>query len=155
MVEHDTSGFEELQEEVLANALKLYSEKAIDHAMNPRNVGDLPDADGYGTALGYCGDSIEIWLKVRDNSVTQANFWTDGCASTIASGSAATALVKDKPITWVQRITEKEILIALDGLPEDQEHCAKLAANATREAVKDYLLLKREPWKRAYRRPER
>ena len=92
MVEHETSGFEELQQEVLADARKLYSEKAIDHAMNPRNVGDLPDADGYGTALGYCGDSIEMWLELRDHLVTKAPFWINGCVSTIASGSAATEM---------------------------------------------------------------
>ena len=147
-----TSEFDALEEEIIAEVRKVYSEKTVAHAMNPRNVGEMNDADGYGTALGHCGDSVEIWLRVRNDKVIQAQFWTDGCAATIASGSAATEIVKGKPIAVAQRITMEDVLDELEGLPEENEHCAVLAANAVKNAVKDYLVLKREPWKKAYKK---
>jgi nitrogen fixation NifU-like protein len=153
MDEQETPWVDGLQEDVLDDVRQLYSEKVIDHAMNPRNVGEIPDADGYGSALGSCSDSMEIWLRVRGERIAQAQFWTDGCATTIASGSAVTELAKGKSIMEAQRISQQDVLSALDGLPEDHQHCAALAANAVKEAVKDYLASKREPWKKAYRRP--
>ena len=147
-----TSEFDALEEEIIAEARKVYSEKTIDHAMNPRNVGEMADADGYGTALGHCGDSMEIWLRVRNDKIVQSQFWTDGCASTIASGSAVTEIVKGQVIAVAQRITQEDVLNALEGLPEENEHCAMLAANAVKNAVKDYLALKREPWKKNYKK---
>ncbi|MFO8010092.1 MAG: iron-sulfur cluster assembly scaffold protein [Dehalococcoidia bacterium] len=143
---------QELQEMVLEDIRKIYSEKTIDHAMNPRNVGEMPAADGYGGALGSCGDSMEIWLKVKDDVVRDARFWTDGCSSTIACGSVITEMAKGKPLAEAQRIGQQDVLKSLDGLPEENEHCAALAANAIKEAIKDYLKMKREPWKKAYRR---
>ncbi len=143
---------QELQEMVLADVRKIYSEKMIDHAMNPRNAGEMSDADGYGSALGSCGDSMEIWLRVKNDVVRDARFWTDGCSSTIACGSVITEMARGKPLAEVQSIGQQDVLTALDGLPADNEHCAALAANATKEAIKDYLKMKREPWKKAYRR---
>jgi len=140
-----------LQEMVTADARKVYSEKVLDHAMNPRNVGEIRDADGYGSALGICSDSMEIWLRVRDDVVTDARFWTDGCATTIASGSAITELVKGKTVVDALALTPKDVLAALDGLPADSEHCATLAANALHQAIQEYLALKNDPWRRPYR----
>jgi nitrogen fixation NifU-like protein len=77
----------ELQEMVLAEARKLYSDTVIDHAMNPRNAGEMDDADGYGCAVGSCGDDMEMWLRVRNGTVVEARFFTNGCSTTIASGS--------------------------------------------------------------------
>lgn len=134
-----TSKFDAFNEEIIAEARKVYSEKTVDHAMNPRNVGEMDDADGYGSAVGHCGDSVEIWLKIENSQVVQAKFWTDGCASTIASGSAATEVVKNQPVERVQNITQEDVLAALDGLPEEHQHCANLAANAVKGAIKDYL----------------
>ena len=140
----------ELQEAVLAEARKLYSETVIDYAMNPRNAGEIPDADGYGHALGSCGDDMEIWLKVKNDIITEAKFWTNGCSTTIASGGMITDMARGKPIQKAMHINQQDVLTALDGLPEESEHCAQLAANTLKDAIKNYLELKREPWKKAY-----
>jgi len=95
---------------------------------------------------------MEICLKVRDSRVMNASFWTDGCGTTIASGSMVTELAKGKSVLEAQKIRQQDILDALGGLPEDSLHCALLAANTLKEAIKDYLASKNESWKRAYRR---
>ncbi len=141
----------ELQEMVLAEARKLYTDIVIDHAMNPRNVGEMSDADGYGHALGSCGDDMEIWLRVKHGNIFEVSFFTNGCSTTIASGSIITEMANGKPVMEAQKISQYDVLTALDGLPPDSEHCAQLAANTLKEAIKDYLSLQREPWKKAYR----
>ncbi|HEY49712.1 MAG TPA: iron-sulfur cluster assembly scaffold protein [Dehalococcoidia bacterium] len=141
---------EEIQRELWAD----YSETVIDHAQNPRNVGTIPDADGFGRFTGPCGDTMEIWLKVRDGVISEARFWTDGCGTTIAAGSMITEMVKGENAARALRISQQNVLDALGGLPEDSEHCALLAANTLKEAVKDYMAFKKEPWKRAYRKRE-
>ena len=127
-----------------------YSEKAIDHARNPRNVGNIPKADGFGQESGECGDTMGIWVKVRDGVVTRATFWTDGCGATIACGSAVTELAIGKTVEEAMAIDKEAVLEALDGLPEDHHHCAELAAAALHSALEDYLELIRFPWKRPY-----
>ena len=144
--------FNELQELILGDARKVYSETVIDHSMNPRNVGNLEDADGFARITGPCGDTIEIWLKVENDKIRDATFWTDGCVTTIAAGSMVTELAKGKSVLETQRITQQDVLNALGGLPEESAHCALLAANTLREAISDYLAIKNEPWKKAYRR---
>ena len=138
---------EELQKQMWAG----YSEVVIDHAQNPRNVGSIHNADGSASVTGPCGDTMEIWLKVQNGTIRQATFWTDGCGTTIAAGSMVTELVKGKTIANALRISQQDVLDALGGLPEDSLHCALLAANTVKEAAKDYLAMKNEPWKRAYR----
>lgn len=140
-----------LPERVLADVRKAYSEKVIDHAMNPRNVGEIPDADGYGSAIGSCNDSMEIWLRVRGGQITEARFWTEGCAETIATGSALTEMARGKSPLEALRITPEDVIAALDGLPPENQHCAVLAVNSLREAIKNYLALQREPWRKLYR----
>ena len=130
----------------------VYSETAIDHMKNPRNVGLIPNSDGQARITGPCGDTMEIWLRVQDGIVEQATFWTDGCGTTIAAGSMATELVKGKRATEAFRIAQQDVLDALGGLPDESVHCALLAANTLKEAVKDYLAYRNEPWKRAYRK---
>jgi len=147
-----TIEFDELQNEVMAQMKQVYSETAIDHAMNPRNAGSIAGADGFGSVTGPCGDTMEIWLKVKDGKVEDASFWTDGCGTSIASGSMATEMIRGKDIGQALRINQGEVLRALGGLPEDSIHCALLAADTARAAIQDYLALKREPWKKAYRR---
>ena len=147
-----TSEFDELQKLLMADMKKVYSETTIDHAVNPRNLGDMADANGFGRVTGPCRDTIEIWLKVKDGVVIDATFLTDGCGTSIASGSMATELAKGKSIPEVSKINQQDILKALDGLPEESAHCALLAANTLKEAIKDYITLKNEPWKRAYRK---
>jgi len=128
----------------------VYSEKTIDHFLNPRNLGKIPAPDGIGRITGSCGDTMEICLKVRHGRVRNASFWTDGCGTTIASGSMVTELAKGKSILEAQKITQQDVLDALGGLPEDSLHCALLAANTLKEVIKDYLAFRKEPWKRAY-----
>ena len=147
-----TTEFDELQNEVMAQMKQVYTETAIDHAMNPRNAGSIASADGFGSVTGPCGDTMEIWLKVKDGKVEDASFWTDGCGTSIASGSMATEMIRGKDIGQALRINQGEVLRALGGLPEDSIHCALLAADTARAAIQDYLALKREPWKKAYRR---
>ncbi len=144
--------FNELQELILGNARKVYSEAVIDHSMNPRNVGLMEDADGFARVAGSCGDTMEIWLKVMDGIIAQATFFTDGCGTSIASGSMVTEMAKGRSIGEAQKISQQNVLDALGGLPDESKHCALLAANTLKEAVRDYLTMKREPWKKAYRK---
>lgn len=144
--------FKELEQSVMEDMKKVYSEKTIDHFLKPRNLGELPTPDGFGRVTGPCGDTMEIYLRVRDNKVINASFWTDGCGPSIASGSMVTEMAKRTTIGEAQRINQQNVLTALGGLPRESEHCALLAANTLKEAIKDYLAYKKEPWKRSYRR---
>jgi len=147
-----TSAFEKFEETIKADMRETYTETVIDHAMNPRNLGSIGDADGFGKVTGPCGDTMEIWLKVRNGTILNATFLTDGCGTSIASGSMVTELAKGRSIPEARKITQQKVLNALGGLPEESIHCALLAANTLKEALRDYLSLKNEPWKRAYRR---
>jgi len=144
--------FKELEQSVMEDMKGVYSEKTIDHFLNPRNLGEIPAPDGFGRITGPCGDTMEIYLKVRDAKVINASFWTDGCGPSIASGSMVTEMAKGRNVSEAQRISQHDVLAALCGLPEESEHCALLAADALKEAIKDYLAFKKEPWKRAYHR---
>ena len=95
---------------------------------------------------------MEIWLKVNNDTITRATFMTDGCGTSIAAGSMVTELARGKSIVQALRIGQQDVLDALSGLPEDSEHCALLAADTLKEAVKEYLALKKEPWKKNYKR---
>ena len=147
-----TSDWEALQELAKAEMRKVYSETAIEHAMNPRNMGNMDNTDGFARITGPCGDTMEIWLKVRNYIVTEATFMTDGCGTSIASGSMVTEIAKGKSVGEVWKISQQDVLNALGGLPEESEHCALLAANTLKAAIKDYLAFKNEPWKRAYKK---
>lgn len=147
-----SSNFEELERQVMEDMRRTYSEKVIDHAMNPRNVGSMPDAEGFASVTGPCGDTMEIWLRVKADRVVDATFWTDGCGTTIAAGSMITELAKGKAVGEALKITQQDVLNASGGLPEESLHCALLAANTLKGAIKDYLAFRKEPWKRAYRR---
>ena len=130
----------------------VYSRTVIDHATKPRNVGMIPNADGFGRITGPCGDTMEIWLRVRDGIMQRITFWTDGCGTTIAAGSMVTELVKGKQMEQALGITQEDILEALGGLPEESVHCALLASNTLKAACRDYLAMRNEPWKRVYRK---
>jgi len=145
-----SSSWEEFEELIKQEMRKVYSEAAIEHGMNPRNLGELDDADGFAKVIGSCGDTMEIWLKVKDNTIIDARFLTDGCGTSIASGSMTTELAKGKSITEAHKISQKNVLNALGGLPQESQHCALLASNTLKEAIKDYLAIKKEPWKKAY-----
>jgi len=145
-----SSSWEEFQELVKQEMRKVYSEAAIEHGMNPRNLGELEDADGFAKVIGPCGDTMEIWLKVKNGIIARATFLTDGCGTSIASGSMTTELAKGKSIAEARKISQENVLDALGGLPEESQHCALLASNTLKEAIKDYLAMKKEPWKKAY-----
>jgi nitrogen fixation NifU-like protein len=146
-----TSGWDKFQEQIKAKMREVYSETVIDHNFNPRNLGSFPDADGHARITGPCGDTMEMWLKVDDKIIVKAGFTTDGCGTTVASGSMVTEMAKGKSLTEAQRISQKDVLDALSGLPEEKEHCALLASNTLKSAVRDCLAMQKEPWKKAYR----
>jgi nitrogen fixation NifU-like protein len=145
-----TSSWEKFEELIKQEMRKIYSEATIDHSMNPRNVGDLEDADGFAKVTGPCGDTMEIWLKAKNGTISDASFTTDGCGTSIASGSMVTELAKGKSIGEARKISREDVLNALGGLPEESEHCALLAANTLKAAIRDYLAMQKEPWKKAY-----
>jgi len=147
-----TSSWEQFEEFIREEMGKTYSEMTIDHAMNPRNVGDMAHADGFAKVIGPCGDTMEIWLKINNDTITEATFMTDGCGTSIASGSMITEMAKEKSIIEAQKISRQDVLSALGGLPEESQHCALLAANTLKAAIRDYLAMKKEPWKKAYRK---
>lgn len=120
--------------------MALYSEKVMDHFINPRNVGKIDDADGVGeVGNAKCGDIMKIYLKVNDDGIIEdIKFNTFGCASAIASSSMATCLIKGKHISEAVELSNKAVVEALDGLPPVKIHCSVLAEESIKEAVKDY-----------------
>ena len=115
------------------------SEAALAHANEPHNMGPLSDFDGYATITGPCGDTMDFWIKVRDEIVVEASFTTDGCGSSRACGSMATALAEGKPIDAVMAMTDTTVLEALGDFPESSAHCALLATNTLRAACEEYF----------------
>jgi nitrogen fixation NifU-like protein len=117
----------------------MYSEKVMDHFMNPRNVGEIENADGVGEVGNpKCGDIMRMYLKIEDGIITDVKFKTFGCGSAIASSSMATELIKGKSIQEAMQITNKAVAEALDGLPPVKMHCSVLAEQAIRKALLDY-----------------
>ena len=116
-----------------------YSEKVMDHFMNPRNVGVMPDADGVGeVGNAKCGDIMKIFIKVKDNIITDISFQTFGCGAAIATSSMATELAKGKSVEEALELTNLAVAEALDGLPPIKMHCSNLAADGLRAAIYDY-----------------
>ena len=117
----------------------LYSEKVMDHFMNPRNVGKIDDADGVGeVGNAKCGDIMKIYIKVDNNIITDVKFNTFGCGSAIASSSMATEMIKGKSLDDALELTNKAVAEALDGLPAHKMHCSVLAEEAIKAAIDDY-----------------
>jgi nitrogen fixation protein NifU and related proteins len=147
MAEQFDGLLQELEQSVMEDMREVYSAKTIDHFLNPKNLGAIPAPDGFGRLTGSCGDTMEIGLKVTGGRVTNASFWTDGCGPSIASGSVVTELAKGKEISEAQKITQQDVLAALGGLPEESLHCALLAADTLKEAIKDYRRSRENPGK--------
>jgi len=131
--------FHDLEASAMADAREVFSETAIDHAMNPRNVGSMADADARGSFTGPCGDTVQIWLKVEEGEITRATFWTYGCGPAIACGSMVTELAQGKMVEKAVEVSAEEVSNGLGGLPGSHLHCAVLAATALREAAVNYL----------------
>ncbi len=142
----------ELQDQILEQARRQYSETVIDHWQSPRNFRKLENPDGYAKVKGSCGDTMEIFIKMRDEKISECGFQTDGCASSIVCGSVATEVAQNKSfVQALGSISADEILKRLGGLPESDVHCAQLAAETMRRALADCLYQKRAPWKKHYR----
>lgn len=117
----------------------LYNDTVMDHFMNPRNMGDLPEADGVGeVGAAACGDIMKISLKIRDGKIEDARFKTFGCGSAIASSSMATELIKGRTIEEIKNFSNQEVVDALGGLPPVKIHCSVLAEEALKAAIEDY-----------------
>jgi nitrogen fixation NifU-like protein len=117
----------------------MYSEKVMDHFSNPRNVGEIKDADGVGTVGNpTCGDLMTMYIKVKDNKIDDIKFKTFGCGAAIATSSMATTMAKGKTIEEALSISRAEVAQNLGGLPPIKMHCSNLAADALHEAIKDY-----------------
>jgi len=111
----------------------------MDHFANPRNVGEIPDADGIGKVGNpQCGDVMWLYIKVKDGIITDIKFKTFGCGAAIATSSMITELAKGKTLEEAKRISRKDVSDALEGLPPVKMHCSNLAADALLEAIKDY-----------------
>ena len=116
-----------------------YSEKVMDHFANPRNVGELADANGVGeVGNSKCGDIMRMYIKVKDNVIEDVSFKTFGCGAAIATSSMATELIKGKTIDEALKLTNRAVMEALDGLPPVKVHCSVLAEQAIKAAVADY-----------------
>ena len=116
-----------------------YSKKVMEHFMSPRNVGTIEDPDGYGKVGNpVCGDLMEMFIKVKDDVITDMKFQTFGCGSAIATSSMVTELAKGMHVDKAMKLTRKDVADELDGLPPQKMHCSNLAADALHEAIKDY-----------------
>ncbi len=123
----------------------MYSEKVMDHFRNPRNMGEIADADGVGTVGNpVCGDLMTIYIKVKDDRIEDVKFKTFGCGAAIATSSMITELAKGKTLEESMKITRADVAENLGGLPPIKMHCSNLAADGLREAIKDYLKKKEE-----------
>jgi nitrogen fixation NifU-like protein len=116
-----------------------YSQKVMEHFLDPHNMGHMPDADGVGTVGNpVCGDVMKVYLKIEDNRIVDARFKTFGCGAAIATSSMITDLVKGKTIEEALAVTDKTVAEALDSLPPIKMHCSVLAEDGIRAAIEDY-----------------
>lgn len=117
----------------------MYSEKVMEHFRNPRNMGEIPDADGVGTVGNpVCGDMMAIYIKVKDNRIADIKFKTFGCGAAVATSSMVTELAKGKTLEEAIKLTRADVADALEGLPPIKMHCSNLAADALHAAIEDY-----------------
>lgn len=118
----------------------MYTDKVLDHFRNPRNMGEIPDADGVGTVGNpVCGDLMTIYIKVKDNHLEDVKFKTFGCGAAIATSSMITELAKGKTLDEAMKITRGDVADNLGGLPPVKMHCSNLAADGLHAAIQDYL----------------
>ncbi len=135
---------QKLQEEIFEETKKTYGEAVFQRWLTPRFMGALPNADGKSRVTGKCGDTMEFYLKISNDRVEKALFWTDGCGSSTACGSMAAELAQGKTLDELADINGELILEKLGGLRQEEQHCAFLAAGALQEAIRDYFNRHRE-----------
>ena len=139
-------------EEIVRRLCEIYPETTVRHILQPQNNKEIRDADGFGVCRSECGESMKIWIKIRNNTICDTGFWTDGCAATIACGSMTTELAHDKTLPEAMRVTAGVIADALGGLPDGNLHNAELAAETLRAALRNCLMTQNQPWKKLYRK---
>jgi nitrogen fixation NifU-like protein len=123
----------------------MYTEKVMDHFRNPRNMGEIPDADGVGTVGNpVCGDLMTIYIKVKDNRIEHIKFKTFGCGAAVATSSMVTEIAQGKTLEEAMKITRASVADSLGGLPPVKMHCSNLAADALHAAIEDYYKKQKE-----------
>jgi nitrogen fixation NifU-like protein len=125
----------DLQREIEKKERALYSAKVLEQARNPKYMWRMEAPDAWATLTGWCGDTMEIYLRLNGSTVQEASFLTDGCGPSVACGSMLATMVQGMTLGEANRITPEDLLLALDGLPEDSAHCATLAVDTLRKAV--------------------
>jgi len=126
---------EEIQRQIIEDERAVYSQKVIEEYYNPKNLGRMSDPDAMGIVRGWCGDTMEIYLRMNSNRIEKATFMTDGCGPTVACGSKLTTMVDGMSLGEASEITPENLIAALDGLPEESAHCAELAVSTLQEAI--------------------
>jgi nitrogen fixation NifU-like protein len=126
---------EEIQRQIIEDERATYSQKVIEETYNPKNLGRMSAPDAVGIVHGWCGDTMEIYLRMNSSRIEEATFMTDGCGPTVACGSKLTTMVRGMSLDQASEITPENLIAALDGLPEESLHCAELAVNTLREAI--------------------
>lgn len=134
--------FKVIEDEINKEMEKIYSKKTIEYSKNPVNVGRMNDPDGSAYIKGPCGDTMEIYLIIENDIITEAKFYTDGCGVTFACGSAITELAKGKSIAELLSISPQTIIDKLENLPPEHIHCSILAVSTLHKALADYMLRK-------------
>jgi nitrogen fixation NifU-like protein len=126
---------EELQQEIIEQAQAVYSDKVVEGFYNPKNLGRMSEPDTRGLVHGWCGDTMEIYLRLNGEKIKEATFMTDGCGPTVACGSMLTTMVTGKSLEEADEILPEDLIEALDGLPEESVHCAELAVGTLQNAL--------------------
>ena len=129
---------EKLQRKIEYDEEQTYSNIVIYEYRNPHNFGVIENPDAVGEIKGPCGDTMKISLRIINGRIKDAFFWTDGCGATIACGSMITKMMKGKNLDKANSVTNIQLIDALDGLPEEHYHCAKLAVDTLHKAIKNY-----------------
>ncbi len=129
---------DELEQQIIEQTREIYSDKVIEEFYHLKNLGCMPEPDAHGVVHGWCGDTMEIYLRLNGDQIEQASFVTDGCGPTTACGSMLTTLIQGMSLEEAGRISSQDLIAALDGLPEESVHCAELAVNTLQEAIANY-----------------
>ncbi len=134
---------EELERQVLREARAVYSDKVIEEFYHPKNLGRMSEPDVRGLVHGWCGDTMEFYLRLNGNKIQEITFATDGCGATIACGSMLTQMVTGKSLEEAGELLPDDLIEALDGLPEENGHCAELAVKTLQNAIFNWRVEKK------------
>ena len=127
-----------MEDKIMENVKQQYSHVVINEWLYPSNVGRMKDADRHAIVTGPCGDTMELYMKIRDKKISKASFMTDGCGATIACGSMITKILTNLPINKAEKITDEYLLKKLEGLPIEHMHCATLTIKTLKKALDNF-----------------